>query len=157
MLQFTRKVEYGLAILAYMTRHPGQPGASAKDGKDAEDLHSARAISEALRIPFDMVTKCLQRMAKTGLCRAMQGKHGGYALSCDLHSLSLGKFVQLFSDSVAIVECLGTDHPTCAQHATCALVTPMQRLNARFLALLNGMSLADFLGLEQPAASPAAN
>lgn len=138
MLQFTRKVEYGLAILAYMARHTDA---------STEDLHSARAIAESSRIPFDMVTKCLQRMAKTGLCRAVQGKHGGYALSCDLQALTLGKFVQLFSESVAIVECLGSDTPTCAQHTGCCLIGPMQRLNTRFLALLDGISLAEFLGV----------
>ena len=148
MLQFTRKVEYGLAILAYMTRRTDGVGPVPED-----ILHSARSIADATRIPFDMVTKCLQRMAKTGLCRAMQGKHGGYALSCDLHALSLGKFVQLFSDSVAIVECLGSDTPTCAQHTGCCLIGPMQRLNTRFLALLDGITLGEFLGVEHVAPS----
>jgi len=81
VLQFNRKVEYALAIVGYLAE------------ADRGALHSARSVAEATHIPFDMVTKCLQRLHRQGLCAAIQGKHGGYRLEADLAAVSIGEFL----------------------------------------------------------------
>ncbi|MHC5068778.1 MAG: RrF2 family transcriptional regulator, partial [Planctomycetota bacterium] len=94
MLQFSRRVEYALTIIAALHRN-GDSG-----------LHSARSLAEQTHIPFDMVTKCLQRMHRCGFCGAVQGKHGGYRLDTDLGTLSLGAFLRAVFEPISVADCL---------------------------------------------------
>jgi len=136
MLQLTRKVEYALAIIAYM--HQTAP----------QELHSARIISMHSNIPFDMVTKCLQRMSKQGLCQAVQGKNGGYRLACDFDRVTLGEFLSDVGEPVALVECIDQS-ANCAQFGACCLVGPMRKLNRLFNDLLCSMTLSEFLNTDE--------
>ena len=60
---------------------------------DGAVLHSARSIAEATGIPFDMVTKCLQRLKAADICQASQGKQGGYRLAVTPEELSVGAVI----------------------------------------------------------------
>ena len=51
-------------------------------------LHSARSIAEATNIPFDMVTKCLQRL-KTASAKQVKASKG-YRLAVAAEELSVG-------------------------------------------------------------------
>lgn len=140
MFQFNRKVEYGLAIIAHMARD------------DTRDLHSARSIAEATHIPFDMVTKCLQRLHKRGMCAAVQGKHGGYRLILDTGSVSLGQFIRAVFAPIAVADCIAKESASdCQLLPSCELRGPMQRLNEHIEALLDDLSLAEFLQPDEPA------
>ena len=137
MFQFNRKVEYALAIVAHMTL------------AGREQLHSARSIAEHTRIPFDMVTKCLQRLHKRGLCQAVQGKHGGYRLTADPTELTVGGFIAAVFEPVAVADCIAKPSGSeCQLLGDCQLQAPMERLNQRVTELLDSFSLADFLGLQ---------
>ena len=77
MFQLQRRVEYVLAIIAHLV-------------SAGMVRRSARSISDQTSIPFDMVTKCSQRLKGAELCAAVQGKHGGYRLVVDLDQTSIG-------------------------------------------------------------------
>jgi len=140
VLQFNRKVEYALAIVGYLAE------------ADRGALHSARSVAEATHIPFDMVTKCLQRLHRQGLCAAIQGKHGGYRLEADLAAVSIGEFLDQVFEPVAIAECLSKpEGADCVLVGQCDLAGPMQHLNRRILDLLHEISLAEFLDHRTPA------
>ena len=144
VLQFNRRVEYGLGIVATLARNPGE-------------LHSARSVSEATHIPFDMVTKCLQRMHRAGFCEAVQGKKGGYRLTCDPAKTTLGAYISAIFEPVAVAECLAKSGSDCVLLGECDLRSPMERLNQRFEDLLNEMSLAEFLGLPATSSTGSSN
>ncbi|MDA3962733.1 MAG: Rrf2 family transcriptional regulator [Planctomycetota bacterium] len=140
MFQLNRKVEYALAIVAFMARRQGG------------ELHSARSIAEATHIPFDMVTKCLQRLHKGSMCEAVQGKHGGYRLTMDLDKQSLGDFICAVFAPIAVADCIAKEGQSdCQLLCECELRDAMSKLNDRIQALLDDMSLAEFLsGSSQP-------
>lgn len=142
MLQFNRKVEYALAVVGYL--------ATASN----DSLHSARSVAEATHIPFDMVTKCLQRLHRQGFCDAVQGKHGGYRLSANMELLSVGDFLDQVFEPVAVAECLATpERSECGMLGQCDLTGPMQYLNDQIIGLLHRITLREFLHQGQPVVS----
>lgn len=135
MLQLNRKTEYALTILAYLGAH------------ERDQLHSARSISQATRIPFDMVTKCLQRLHHAGFCDATQGRHGGYQLTQPLEAWSFGETLAATYESIGLTECLShcndDDRIRCGLHPGCAMAAPLARVNHQVSDLLEGMGLAE--------------
>ena len=69
MLRLSKKVEYGLIAIRHIaTRCNGE-------------LMTAKEISDMYRIPYDLLAKVLQKLAKAGLIVSHQGVHGGYTLA----------------------------------------------------------------------------
>ena len=85
MLCLSKKTEYALAALAYMT------------GRGAH-VSSAREVAEAHGLPLPLLMKILKCMQHHGLLHSTRGVRGGYRLVADLDETSL-------FDLVAMMEC----------------------------------------------------
>jgi len=139
MLKLSKRFEYGLCIIDFLRK------------AEAGTLISARTISEGTGIPFDMVTKCLQSLHRFEICRAVQGKQGGYELTCDTAALDLGQMMTILADPVNIAECLEERGRNCAIVEQCTIKGPIEKLNLRVRQMLADITLAEFF--EQAAAS----
>lgn len=82
MIKVGKKVQYGLVALVHLEKV--SPGARV----------STHGLSERYSIPEQHLGKILQRMAKAGLVRSVQGAQGGYELSCSLETLQLGELMR---------------------------------------------------------------
>jgi Rrf2 family protein len=136
VFQLNRRVEYVLAIVAHLQ-------APASTGQPV--LHSARSIADATAIPFDMVTKCLQRLKAAGMCQASQGKQGGYRLAVEPADLSVGALLAAVFSPVTLAGCDADGQPCPLLDAGCQIHGPLRRLSERLQQNLEQMSLADLL------------
>jgi|GEM_PF-1749671 Rrf2 family protein len=133
MLSMPKPLEYALMVLGEI--HAGAPGA----------LFPARGLCERLDIPFDVVSKALQRMKHAGIVRSVQGKYGGYQLARDLGSLHLNELAEVVVGPSAVATCLLPGH-ACRHSTSCTIRRAVRRLDQRFQQLLVDTSILDLIG-----------
>ena len=132
MLKLTRKTEYALLSLRWLSR--------------AEvPRSSVRKISEHYRIPPTLLAKVLQRLKGGGLVTSVKGSAGGYSLGRPLSEILLTDVLGLFDEQVQLVECLIDEaHCGCEQLLHCDIRQPMESLNRLLMAQLTGLTLDAF-------------
>ena len=131
MLSLSKKVDYALLALSYLTR-PAQ-------GR----VVNTKEIAEEYDIPGELLAKILQKLAKANLLVSTPGPTGGYRLARSPESVSVGAIVQILDGPPAITQCMRSEESECEQHDKCTIRIPLLRVNARILEMLHHISLAE--------------
>jgi Rrf2 family protein len=130
MLTFSKKIDYSLLALSYLTRTSERPV-------------NTKEIAEEYDIPVELLAKILQKLAKADILISTPGPTGGYRLHKNPDEITIGFIVDTIEGRPALVQCLRTDHATCEQHDKCTIRTPLMRVNERVLRVLDHLSLAE--------------
>lgn len=131
MLSLSKKTDYALLALSYLTE------------VGAERAANTREIAEKYDIPVELLAKILQRLAKAGLVGSTAGPTGGYRLARKPESISVGAVIEIVDGTPAIAQCFRVDGHTCEQLDKCTIRTPLERINTRILQMLDLISLAE--------------
>ncbi len=91
----TRECDYAIRIIR-----------GVSDG----ELHSIQSICEAEDIAVPVAYKLARKLEQAGLLRSVRGPKGGYALSGDLHTLTLYDICQVVDKELFISQCMRPDH-----------------------------------------------
>lgn len=129
MLKLTKKIEYALIALQYM------------QGKNYNDITSAKEIAEHFALPASLLAKVLQQLAKHDIIEPIQGPGGGYRLNKPLEKIKLSDFFEIIEGPVGLVDCL--NDPDCSHMVTCTIRVPIERINNTIKDLFSNMTLAD--------------
>lgn len=129
MLKLTKKIEYALIALQYM------------QGKNYNDITSAKEIAEHFALPASLLAKVLQQLAKHDIIEPIQGPGGGYRLNKPLEKIKLNDFFEIIEGPVGLVDCL--NDPDCSHMVTCTIRVPIERINNTIKDLFSNMTLAD--------------
>lgn len=128
-----KQVEYALMALADMQ--------CASPGR----LFPARELCDRHRVPFDVMSKTLQRLAHAGILRSVKGKSGGYQVIKDLSTVSLLGLMEAVLGELATVNCLKKGC-TCSLAEHCNVSGPMKMIDRKLRNLYAGISLAELIG-----------
>lgn len=117
MFKVSKKVEYGLIAIKHI----------AKSGMI--NPCSAKEISKEYKIPYDLLSKILQKLKREKLLASVQGIKGGYKLSKKPEKISLASIFNAIEGSNFILDC-GThrDSDSCKIYKTCIISGPMQKV-----------------------------
>lgn len=112
-------------------------------------LHPQRTITvpevaAAYRISENHLVKVTHKLGKLGFLETKRGRSGGFQLSRDPSAINLGEVVRN-TESMALVECLGTNGGSCPIVPACLLKGVMIEARNAFLATFDRYSLADML------------
>lgn len=129
MLRFTKQADYGLMAIHYIAFH--QEGGAV----------NTRKIAEEYNIPPELLAKILQRLAKRGLIHGQNGPKGGYILTREAKTISVGDVVRAIEGPISIVSCYKT--PDCPQFTRCSVRRPVQRIQTSIEELLDNMTLVE--------------
>ena len=145
MLSLTKKTEYALIALGYLSEHPGKTVA-------------AREVAEAHGMPGPLLMNILKTLHHAGLIASTRGTKGGYRLTADLAAVSLHRLIEVIEGPVYLAECAapqpaecapGPDgvcqRPRCRVRGSCPIAGPVLALHHRFVGLLDDVKLADLL------------
>ncbi|MDH3345588.1 MAG: Rrf2 family transcriptional regulator [Kiritimatiellaceae bacterium] len=127
-----KQVEYALMALAEMQR--------ANPGK----LFSVRELCDHHQVPFDVMSKTMQRLVKVGVLRSVQGANGGYQVVRDLADVTLLELMEAVLGQVGAVNCL--KERGCSRSGHCTISGPMHRLNQKLCELYEGITLMGLIG-----------
>ncbi len=118
MFQLSKKVEYGLIAIRHM--------ASGSGGQ----IFTAKEIAEKYHIPYDLLAKVMQKLARTGFISSYQGVHGGYILARDPHALKVSDVINAIEGkpTVTIIQCEAESPENCIIHTTCTIKNPLVKL-----------------------------
>lgn len=129
MIRLSKKSEYGLIALQYMTVNAGR-------------LVSAKEIAEHYGISFEFVAKTLQILMKNKFIVSQQGATGGYALLRPAGEISIAQVIEAIEGKPQIVECCGeSNSDSCSMHGRCTIKTPMGILQRRIDEVLASMTV----------------
>lgn len=73
----------------------------------------------------------------------MRGRGGGFRLARPAEAITVGEVVRLTEDGLRLVECFDPVTNTCPLCGACALSTGIGQALAAFLAVLDGLTVAD--------------
>ena len=140
MLKIHRKVEYALLALQHMR----MVGATAKTDR----LVSARELCEIHPMPFDVLSKVLQRLAHCGVVTSAQGAQGGYQLCADLDQLSLHALSEWLVGPSRFATCMD-ERCECQITGSCTIISAVVNLSKRLEQFYRDVSIAELLASEE--------
>jgi Rrf2 family nitric oxide-sensitive transcriptional repressor len=134
--------DYSLRVLMYCA-------ACAQRDKPA----TISEIAEAHGISRSHLTKIVMTLSGMGLLDTTRGRGGGLRLLKPAHQIVLGEVIRLTETDFTLVECFDSEHNTCRLDGHCRLKGTLQRAMDSYLAVLDGVTLADLLEpMPQPGA-----
>ncbi len=140
MLKIHRKLEYALLALQHMR----MVGATAGAGRPV----TARELCRVHPMPFDVLSKVLQRLAQLGVLVSEQGAQGGYRLRADLERLSLYALSEALVGPMRFATCMD-DRCACQLTGSCTIISAVVNLAKRVERLYRGLTVADLLASEE--------
>ncbi len=136
-MRLTRECDYAFVVLVFL------------DGQDKTRPISSDEIAGLLRIPFDFLSKILQKLARAGLIGSKQGPHGGYYLTRLPSEISFTDVFRAIDDPVRLVECVEVESCSCPRVDVCKIIETMGALHQKVLAGFNEATVADLLPVPQ--------
>ncbi|UCH63043.1 MAG: Rrf2 family transcriptional regulator [Fidelibacterota bacterium] len=127
MLKLTRKTEYALMALGQLSQPEG--GGVTK----------VREIADTCGIPFPILAKVMQQLARRGFVEPVQGARGGYRLKARLADVNLWQFLERMEGPLGIVDCVSEDE--CTQVESCSIRSPMQVIDYTLKTVFTRLSL----------------
>ncbi len=132
MVKFSKKIEYALVALHYLSNNP-------------EAYFSARELSEILNIPYEFLSKTLAKLAKSEILISNHGAKGGYKLNKSPRKITFYQIFASLEEHLNVVECLSNEDEICQRSAVCTIKTPMFQLQNKINELIGNMTLEDWL------------
>ncbi|MBS1550686.1 MAG: Rrf2 family transcriptional regulator [Bacteroidetes bacterium] len=133
MIRISKKVEYALMALKFI---------SDSDHK----LVTAREISDKGNIPYDLLSKILQKLKNENILVSNQGMNGGYSLNKRTDEIPLFSLMTAIDGDTAIAECLHDNNDKdCCMTDTCTIKLPVTRLQKELEDLFKSKTISDFV------------
>lgn len=133
MLKVSKKLEYALMALKFMSERP------------AGSLTSAREVADTLNIPFDPTSRVMQIMNNKGLLSSHQGKNGGYFLKLPLTEISYGELSEMIEGKLTNVKCI---QGKCEMVSCCTILSPIEKLNLKTTEFYFNLKLGELMEKE---------
>ena len=102
-------------------------------------------IAENHGISRSHLTKIVQELAARGWLETTRGRGGGVRLLVNAEQVSLGDVVRATETDFAMVECFDPVQNQCRLSTHCRLQSVLSQATQSFLAVLDGITLADLV------------
>ena len=135
MLKLSKKAEYAFMAAIYLATHSGNEYPTAKE------------IADNYNIPFQLVAKILQNLAKSNIAVSFQGVNGGYKLNKLPKEISLIDIIKSVEKNYKLTECLqeGGDTTTCTLVDCCKIRDPLAEIQRKIDNMFRETSLQQIL------------
>jgi Rrf2 family protein len=136
VVKISKKIEYALMVLKFMSER------SSADQRSSDDRCSAREICDRFKIPFDTTAKVMQIMNNQGILSSCQGVKGGYQLQADLAKVSYLQLAEIIEGNKIWTDC---ELSQCGLIDSCNITEPIKRLNQYLSYFFQGLSIEELL------------
>ncbi len=136
MLSLTRKTDYALVALTYLT------------GRRAEGAQpvSAKQIAQTFGLPRPLLMNILKELVRVKVLSSTRGAHGGYELAADPARVTLLEVVTAMDGPVRLSQCadgLPIVGQGCTLSQDCPIQGPIRSLHRRLNRFLAEVTLKD--------------
>lgn len=134
MFKLSKKVEYGLIAIKHIANSGILIPCSAKE------------ISQRNKIPYDLLSKILQRLKKEKILSSVKGIKGGYKLTRTPEKITLASIFNAIEGSSYILDCGMHDDPgSCSIFNSCIISEPLQKIQRSIINYFNTTKLSEIV------------
>lgn len=134
MVRLSKKVEYGLIAIRHIAT------------QRTSEVVTAKEIAAIYRIPYDLLAKVLQRLAKAGLLISIQGLHGGYTLARKPEEIPVADIIHAIEGTTpTIAQCMAGGADSCEVFTTCTIKSPLTKVQANIERAFSSMTLSEIV------------
>ena len=133
MIRLGKLTDYGLVLMSEMARRP------------QTELHTARDLAVACRLPLPTVSKLLKLMLQGGLLQSHRGIKGGYSLAREAKLISVAEIVTALEGPLALTECTMDVAGICDLEPSCPIKDNQRLINQVVRGALQKVMLWDLI------------
>jgi Rrf2 family protein len=135
MFQLSKKVEYALIAM----RHMAVSGSGT--------IVTTKEIADRYNLPYDLLAKVMQTLARKGFISSYQGVRGGYIFRHDPRSVKVSDIINAIEGkpNLSIIQCEAETPNNCIIHSTCTIKTPLVKLQSSINTVLKDMSIMEMV------------
>jgi Rrf2 family protein len=134
MLQLSKKVEYGLMALRHMAMKP--------EGQ----VFTAKEIAKEYDIPYELLAKVLQKLARTHVIVSTQGVKGGYRLARRPSEIPISEVIRIIEDEKPMIaECYVDGPQSCSIFDLCSIRRPLGKVQRNLNVLFEKMTIQEIV------------
>jgi Rrf2 family nitric oxide-sensitive transcriptional repressor len=135
-MRLTAFTDYTLRTLIYLGTH-------------RDRLATIHDVAELHGISKNHLMKVVHQLGMSGLVETVRGRNGGLRLRLDPESINIGAVVRHSETDFYMAECFDPDNVSCILAPSCALKGVLARATAAYLAVLDGVTLAELIAIEK--------
>jgi Rrf2 family nitric oxide-sensitive transcriptional repressor len=129
-MKLTKSTDFALRTLIYLSGNTG--------------LVTMRTLSAQLAVPYDNLTKIVQKLAKCDIVHTEKGKYGGIKLCKPSHEITLREIIELIDGPTRLSECQD-DPQKCGLSCKCKLKGVFGDLQSQINQLFESVTLKDVI------------
>jgi len=129
MISVSKKVEYGLAFVLYLSRKTGE-------------IVSLRQTAEELDLPYRFLSQVATELGKAGIVESKEGKSGGYRLTDEWRERNIYDLLVALGENKRLVRCLAYDGE-CGREDKCKIKGVWVRAEKAFIDELKRSKLGE--------------
>ncbi len=134
MFQLSKKVEYGLIAIRYMAM------------RSVGEVFTAKELAETHGIPYELLAKVLQKLAKGGVIYSQQGVKGGYALTRRPNEITVSSIIQIIEgEKPMIAECYVGGPESCYLFDNCTIRRPLGKIQRSINQVFDKMTVEEIV------------
>lgn len=137
-MRLTQWTDYSLRVLMYCAIH----------AERAQPV-TITEIAEVHGISRSHLMKIVQELSARGLLETTRGRGGGVRLLQPAQAITVGAVVRATETDFALVECFDAERNQCRLRGRCRLQGVLEQALAAYLAVLDGVTLADLVAEPQ--------
>ncbi len=134
-MRLTAYTDYALRTLIYLGSHREQLATI----QDIADLHG---------ISKNHLMKVVHQLGLAGFVDTVRGRNGGLRLQRAPKDINIGEVVRGTETDFFMAECFDPANTACAYSSACRLKGVLGAATAAYLKVLDGVTLADLIGVE---------
>ncbi len=131
-MRLTAYTDYTLRTLMFLGLHE-------------DKLVTINDIAELHAISKNHLMKVVHQLGLSGMVDTVRGRNGGLRLKLAPEAINIGDVVRQTETDFYMAECFNRDGNTCAYSPACHLKTVLGTATAAYLAVLDGVTLADLI------------
>ncbi len=131
-MRLTTYTDYTLRTLMYL-------------GLNRDRLATIKDIAELHAISKNHLMKVVHQLGLSGMVETVRGRNGGLKLKKEPSDINLGDVVRNTETDFYMAECFDREQSACVYAPSCALKGILGSATMAYLAVLDGVTLADLL------------
>ena len=135
MFHLSKKIEYGLIAIRHM--------ASGSKGQ----IFTTKEIADRYHLPYELLAKIMQKLAKEGFIVSHQGLYGGYTFVKNPGEIKILEIIRAIEGkpAVTIVQCESDTPNDCVIHDRCTIKSPLIKLQGNINKILDELTVMEIL------------
>lgn len=112
-----------------------------------ESIVTAKEISEKYKIPYELLSKILQKLKRDNVLTSIQGTKGGYQLNKRPEQIDLHFLMNTIDGSMALTECQCAHNKggVCVMNDNCSIKEPVSVMQKEIEEIFKRKTILDFV------------